>query len=390
MSWTKTAETGIYRHDETPGKFKVHATAKAPVKGKIVHRRRTLENATLEQAKVRFRELKLQIQTPPDEPDATVPKTSLTHFAVDWVRRKQQTDEWRKGTVESNRQNLRDHILPHIGHLRPEQLSRSHIREWIKWAETATYVEKGEEKRHAHDTLRRWWRVLKGLVKEIYLEGYCERRFLEWCRERTGPQSDVKGRRESRTLRADELVDFVEAARELVPLRAPEIVTIAYTGMRPSELYGLDWDDVDWEVRTIDILRGFAKGEVGPPKAGARRIPMVKPIEKALQQQRERLEEGGSLGLERGIVFPSNLGTRRYPSTLHDPMEKVAAHIGTEIKVGPQVLRKTLNTLLGNAGCRREMIKSIIGHRTDQMHEHYTSVRPEDQHSAMQRLFMGG
>jgi integrase len=384
-NWEKTGETGIHRHKTLEGKYHVHATAKSPQRDKIVHRRRTLENATLQTAKAKFRKLKRQIRTPEEPQDDTVPSKSITHFAVRWVKTKSESNDWNANTADSARQNLTDHILPRIGHLAPEELSRQHIRSWIEYVESDTYTKAGEEKKYAHDSLRRWWRILKDLVEELYLEGHINRRLLKWTEKQPGPTSDATGRRESRTLAAEQLFKFVDTAWDIVPKWAPEIVTLAYTGMRPSELYGLDWADLHRDASTISILEGFT-GELGPPKGGPRRIPMVEPVESALQIQRDRLEEEANLGLEEDIAFPSEVGTRRFPSSLYDPMRQVARAIGTDIKVGPQVIRKTVNTLLGNAGCRREMIKSITGHDTDEMFSHYTEIRLENQASALTTL----
>jgi len=35
------------------------------------------------------------------------------------------------------------------------------------------------------------------------------------------------------------------------------------------------------------------------------------------------------------------------------------------------------------------MVKSITGHGTDEMHAHYTEIRPADQGAAVEKLFGG-
>lgn len=62
------------------------------------------------------------------------------------------------------------------------------------------------------------------------------------------------------------------------PRRRPFIVTAIFTGMRLSELRGLQWKDVDLKVGVIHVRqRADAWGNIGPTKskAGKRDIPLA-------------------------------------------------------------------------------------------------------------------
>jgi integrase len=388
MSWIKTDEAGIYRHEHEQGKWKVHATATDPIDGEIVHRRRTLTDAGMEEAVAKREEMKATIRSR-DEGQTNVGK-SVSDFADRWVSEMVNRGRWSERTAETNRQILEDHIKPRLGDIEVEELGRKEIRRWVAYAESATYTEDEEARRYSHSSLRRWWRVLKQLVKALYLEAHCERRLVEWCRDIRGPQSDISGRRETRTLTADELWEFVDKAEEVAPTRYAEIVTLAFTGMRAGELYGLEWRHVDYERGTILIEQAYSSGGLKSTKTGrSRTAPMVPKVEEALKAQHNRLEREQNLGLTEGIVFPADNGERRFASSLHKPMKRVAERCGIDVKVGPQVLRKTFTTLMGNLGVRREMIKSITGHQTNEMHDHYTEIRPVDQAAAVEKVFGG-
>lgn len=385
-TWTNTDEPGIKAHAEIDGKFKVDTTAKDPETGNMKRRRRTLENATMSEAIATREKLKAQIRQPPEK-EATVSSKSITHFAASWVAEMRERDRWAPSTAEHNEQNLKLHILPYIGHLEVGELDRSAVRSWVDEVEEKT---KSNGKPYSHESLRRWWRILKHLVKALYFEGHVDRRLIDWMDDMQGPKSNAGGRRTSGTLTADELVDFLDAAEQTAGHWYPYICTLACTGMRAGELAGLNREDVDREASTITIQRSFSRGEIKSTKTGeARIVPMVERVEQALRDHKERMLERGNLGFHDGILFPSTSGDRLYTSSLHDPMNRASNKVGLEMKVGPQVLRKTLNTLLKTDGVSRERIQSILGHESADAHAHYDEPNPDDLREPVADLLEG-
>lgn len=285
---------------------------------------------------------------------------------------------WSERTSEDRYQYLRDHILPNIGHLDVDDLRREDVLAWIDYADSAMITTGQDDKPlddpkpYAHKTVRSWWSLVKRLCKALYLEEYIDLRMLEWVRDQPGPSGYKGGRRESRTLTLEELRKYVDTAKKITPTRYAEIITLAYTGMRYGELYGLDWDHIDYEEGTITVTQSFSEGRLGPTKTGVERVaPMVPAVAEAIQEHRQRLVKMENLGLFEGIVFPSDVGKRRH-NTLHKPMGKVTDALGLDVKVGPQVLRKTFTTLLRAHGAHSEQIMAIVGHESKEMHDHYT------------------
>lgn len=63
-----------------------------------------------------------------------------------------------------------------------------------------------------------------------------------------------------------------------------EILFAVDTGARVSEQIAIEWEDIDWENRSIWIRRQRHKGVTGPTKTGVeRRIDMTRNLEKALR-----------------------------------------------------------------------------------------------------------
>jgi integrase len=55
--------------------------------------------------------------------------------------------------------------------------------------------------------------------------------------------------------------------RCLPPLERTQVILDASTGLRASEIAGLQWRDIDWENHQIDVRRTWIKGQIGKPKS---------------------------------------------------------------------------------------------------------------------------
>jgi integrase len=85
--------------------------------------------------------------------------------------------------------------------------------------------------------------------------------------------------------------------------RRPFLVKAIFTGMRASELRGLDWDDVDLKAGTITVRRrADIFNVIGPPKsrAGKRTIPIGPFVVNTLREWR--------LANPHALVFPNGAG----------------------------------------------------------------------------------
>lgn len=130
-------------------------------------------------------------------------------------------------------------------------------------------------------------------------------------------------RREASAMSADELHAFLAAIRgtryEAV------FVLMVGTGMRPSEVLGLRWENVDLEAGTLEVRWTLPKGwqkrvregrdpfEEPKTESGARRVDLAAPVVAVLRGQRARQGEARLLAGSRwqdphGLVFTSITG----------------------------------------------------------------------------------
>lgn len=134
-----------------------------------------------------------------------------------------------------------------------------------------------------------------------------------------------KGRKDLTVPMVEEVSMLAERASALCgPYFSTFVTTAAYTGMRPGELYGLDWPEVDLLNEEIDVVAQITRwGERTLPKNNlTRRIALPSPALIALRELRETAYGDGS------AVFRNLRGSRLTGRTIHYYWDRVRCAIG--------------------------------------------------------------
>jgi integrase len=136
-------------------------------------------------------------------------------------------------------------------------------------------------------------------------------------RNAAAPVKPPRTRREEiRPLNREQVRALFKATRE-DRLEALYIVAVT-TGLRRGELQGLKWEDLDREGGTLQVRRTLSEPKGGyifeAPKSGeGRNIRLTQRVAAALTRHRKRQlresMEHGALWQEKGLVFPSSVGT---------------------------------------------------------------------------------
>jgi integrase len=84
-------------------------------------------------------------------------------------------------------------------------------------------------------------------------------------------------------------------------------------------------------------------------------------------------------------VFPSDVGTPRYGTTLARPLRRAMVAAGIERRLTPHGLRRTLNDVL-RVVASADVQKAITGHSSEAMRQHYAHVRVEERAAAIARV----
>jgi integrase/recombinase XerC len=150
-------------------------------------------------------------------------------------------------------------------------------------------------------------------------------------------------------------------------VRDRAILEVLYsTGVRVSELVGLNWSDVDFQ---LGIVRVMGKG------SKERIVPIG---EVALQALRDYGAEQGRKWLRaaRGEapVFLNHRGGRITTRSVARIVEKYLRAVGIPVRMGPHGLRHTFATHLLNGGADLRVIQELLGHASLSTTQRYTHV----------------
>ena len=179
------------------------------------------------------------------------------------------------------------------------------------------------------------------------------------------------------------------------------IVVGLMLGLRPGELTGLRWSDVDLDAGRLTVevslkseRTGLRVGETKTPKS-RRPLTLPQPVIEALRTQRKRQREDqlkapAGVWRDTGHVFTTTIGTPLDPSNLRAAFDKITERAGLGHWT-PNELRHSAASLLSAAGVPLEEIADVLGHTSTRMLEqHYRhQVKPSiDAHvGAMESLF---
>ena len=355
----------------------------------------------------------------------TVPTVGA--YCRSWLAAKLGTGEgqgMKPGAAETYAQVLGQRFLPvpvdeagarAIGDHRLDEVTRAHVERWARAAERATRPESrapdAPQVLCAHATIDGWWTK----VRQVLRDAAAEYQLPDPTLRVRGPKG--YGRRvvkEQRTLTPDELRALLA---HIGDGWHAEVVVDSVIGARAGELYALRWPDCDfgrevWVDGTrfeglITIRSSHHRGRRGPTKTYRERtIPMPADLRAILLAHRDRQIREQHPALHTGLVFPASeegfrkgpdgerhsCGWHRSPDSLRTHLKRASKRAGLPFAVTSQVLRRTVNTLLYDAGVRELVIRAVLGQVSDRMTSHYYGAPPEERGAAvatMVRLVSG-
>jgi integrase len=206
---------------------------------------------------------------------------------------------------------------------------------------------------------------------------------------------------EKRSLTPDQAEALLAAAKD-DPAEA-FLITGLMLGLRPGELLGLRWDNVDLDAGTLTVT-GSLKREgstlrLGDVKKGIRAsrrmLNLPTPVIEALRSHRNRQRQerllAGPEWQDHGLVFASAVGTPVAPSNMNRRLQVVTDRAGIGHWSMTELARHSAASLMSAAGVPLEVIADVLGHTSTRMLEqHYRhQVKPSiDAHVAvMEDLF---
>jgi integrase/recombinase XerC len=163
--------------------------------------------------------------------------------------------------------------------------------------------------------------------------------------------------------------DAATASPAVQRRNAALLETLYATGVRVSELCGLDLDDVDTERRLIRVV-GKGDKERSVPMG----VPALRAVERWLVEGRPELATHGS----GAAVFLGERGQRIDPRVVRRVVHEALRRVDGAPDLGPHGLRHAMATHLLEGGADLRSVQEMLGHAslaTTQIYTHVTSER---------------
>jgi integrase len=326
--------------------------------------------------------------------EAPSPRT-LSDFAKLWIEDGASDGSTRFSTLETRRMILNGWILPYLGDRPVAELRRADIKDWLRRVRAERKpgrpTKGGTTSRgapYAPVTVHGWYRTLRALVHyaldELEIEDHDPTARL---RVPMGDSVRVT-EEEPNSLDLASATRFLAAVQDEPPdIRAMVLIGLL-GGPRRGEVLELRWGDINRREGEIRFSRSVYRGRVSKTKTSkARKIALHPILADALEAHRRAVGVDNVTRIPTRLVFPSaKAGKSRSGSFLTKHLRRICERAEIEIRFTQQGLRRTANNLRRLLGIDGTVIRSEIGHSSEKMTEHYSSVSATERQASMDRV----
>lgn len=297
-------------------------------------------------------------------------KLTVSAYLDQWLQNKER-DQLKPNTLRSYRDSVRLHLKPLLGKRVLEKLRPLDVEQMLTQLHQA-----GKSPAVLAYSLR----VLKMALRQAVQWQLVARNVAEAVRppRRSKPKFHV--------WEASEVVHFLQVT-EAHRLHAAFYLALM-TGMRRGEILGLQWTDIDWERKRLQVCYNLVEvraegqpGKVhrGKPTVSSKRTTLQTPktdasqrvvalsdgtLQKLREHQRRQEAERCLIGLDRseqGFVFANELGQATEPRTLYGWYRQLVKQAGVR-RIRFHDLRHTAASLMIHKGLPPKTVADRLGH----------------------------
>jgi len=227
------------------GKYRLAVTLGTNLRGQQIVRYKTVKAANITEARQQYRRFEAQVLY---GKEFNTEKLLLVDFARRWYC-EYVKKELAPKTVISYRNHLEKRILPALGHLNIHNIQPFDVMRFVHELKEKKERFDKRQKPLSDKSIQYCFRVLSSMLQDA----------VEWQIIETNPCMRIKRPRVDRTkvkVPTDRMARDILAALEGEPLLYQTIVYLAIdSGLRRGELMGLQWSDVDFETKTLHVVR---------------------------------------------------------------------------------------------------------------------------------------
>lgn len=308
---------------------------------------------------------------------------TLEEFLAEWLSTVSSSGS--KGTYFTYSWTVEKRIIPYIGNvnlmdLRPDRIQRFY-----------NYLQKEGLSAHAVAVTHKTLRVAMNHAVKLGLIG------RNPCSGTIPPKPEQS---EMMFYDDEQVRSLLKTAQDIGDKLYPLYFLAIHTGMRQAELMGLKWEDVDWNLSTIQVKRqvrhftGAGYAFLGPKsKSGTRTIKLGKQALEILRDHKKDQEmiissaKGNWTHLD--LIFSSTVGTPLTASNIRRDFRKLLKASGLP-KIRFHDLRHTAASLMLNHGIPVLIVSKRLGHSkpsiTIDVYGHIIPSRQEEAAQLMDNL----
>lgn len=280
----------------------------------------------------------------------------LTDSFLDYLQYERNYSE---ETIKSYREDLRqfeEFVREEIGDSAPSEVKAELVREWI-----VSLMDRG----YTSTSINRKLSSLRSFYKFLLRKGEVAVNPLQKI---TGPKNKKPLPAFLRESDMDRLLDEVDFGEGFKGCRDHMIIEMFYaTGVRLSELIGLDNKDVDFSSSLIKVTGKRNK---------QRLIPFGEELKIAMMEYVDVRNE--AVPIRTNAFFVRENGERLSRSIVENLVKRNLSKVVTLKKRSPHVLRHTFATTMLNHDAELGAIKELLGHESLATTEVYTHTTFEE------------
>lgn len=256
------------------------------------------------------------------------------------------------------------HLMEFFGNKKLKDIAPGMLSEFFCNMKTSKY---GDPAPMAPGSVKQVYTVMQSIFSFAVSQKYIKE---SPCKGVILPGEDVRAEEKRKSLTEEEIPRFLSLFDGYSPLNAM-VKTLIYTGMRSGELRGLQWDDIDFEKKTIHVRHTltFVNGEqflTTPKSKTSRRVifmpaPLVEILKEHQAKQRELIFALGREYAHPEVVFTTDRGDYKFQSAFNYSLAKRLEGTGFEF-ITPHNLRHSNATLLLNSGVDIKVVSEHLGH----------------------------
>jgi integrase len=217
-----------------------------------------------------------------------------------------------------------------------------------------------------------------------------------------------EGRKRRNSLTADELRRFLAAVLEYAPAWHAFFYALAFTGLRFGELTNLRWRDINEDGLCVRVDGGQWKGHEDTTKTDdertvplfpefltvlrAHRARQLEALQKRAKRQRVTNIDACTIGAGELVFRAPRSRGHMHNTAPRRALLKCLAKAGIERRFTVHGSRHTFNNLLRQHTKDGVLVRSLTGHASEEMTEHYSDVALDEKRQAVVglTLIVGG